>query len=421
MRSFRIVAPAQRIPLVEALLRAEGFAFEPEPFAPSICRRLTVEPFALGESLAAFFGYVYIQDRSSMLPPLLLNPPEGAAVLDMCASPGSKTGLLAQLVGQGGFVLGNEPSRDRLETLRQNLRRMNLLQAATCTYSGERLPLAARSWKCIQLDPPCSGWGTVDKNPQVMTLWSPDKVEPLVRLQRELLRTAAELVAPGGRVLYSTCTTNVRENEEQTAWAAQELELEIRPLDPPAGFSFEPALGGLAGVLRVDQVASGAQGFFLACLEKPGSSGEAGESDESEGSGDERRARLPGSELRPASLGLADVFDWSLLPPGRIYDFGGKVFFLPEQALDLPASLRWQGYLLGKLAGKTLRPQARLRTMLREDGEVMRLDDPAGVRALLSGRSLEGAGHGAYAGLWCQGLPLGVLTRKGRRLLWAGG
>ena len=415
MRSFRIVAPARHIPLVEDLLRTEGFAFEPEPFAPAICRRLTAEPFALGESLAAFFGYVYIQDRSSMLPPLLLNPPEGAAVLDMCASPGSKTGLLAQLVGQGGFVLGNEPSRDRLETLRQNLRRMNLLQAATCTYNGERLPLAAGSWKCIQLDPPCSGWGTVDKNPQVMALWSPDKVEPLVRLQRELLRKAAELVAPGGRVLYSTCTTNVRENEEQAAWAEQELGLEIRPLEPPAGFAFEPALGGLAGVLRVDQVASGAQGFFLACLEKPVSSPDA---DEPEVSGD---ARLPGRELRPASLGLDDVFDWSLLPPGRVYNFGGKVFFLPEQALELPSGLRWQGYFLGKLAGKALRPQARLRAMLREDGEAMRLDDPAEVRALLSGRSLEGAGHGAYAGLWCRGLPLGVLARKGRRLLWAGG
>jgi len=479
MRSFRIVAPARHISLAEDLLRAEGFEFEPEPFAPDICRRLTAEPFALGESLAAFFGYIYIQDRSSMLPPLLLDPPPGAAVLDMCASPGSKTGLLAQLVGPTGFVLGNEPSRDRLETLRQNLRRMNLPQAATCSYNGERLLLPPESWSCILLDPPCSGWGTVDKNPKVMTLWSADKAESLVRLQRGLLRQAAGLIAPGGRILYSTCTTNPRENEEQAAWAVEELGLAIRPLSPPAGFVFEPAMGGLAGVLRVDQQASDAQGFFLANLEKPcaepaaisanGALHEPGEpdrtaqspalipdrrcghSDHSDHSGHPghsvqagdlghlgqnrtahrarkahqshrtHRAGLPGRELAPAQLGLEDVFDWSFLPPGRVFDFGSKAFFLPEQAMGLPTGFRWQGFFLGKLAGQILRPQARLRAMLRPDGQAIRLEDPDEIRALLSGRGLKADGHGAYVGLFWRDLPLGVLTRKGRRLLWAGG
>ena len=95
-RSFRLVCGPEQIPSVEALLSAQGFVFEPEPFSP-LARRLLQEPFPLGRSLAAFWGYVYIQDRSSMLPPLALAPGEGARVLDMCASPGSKTGLLAQL------------------------------------------------------------------------------------------------------------------------------------------------------------------------------------------------------------------------------------------------------------------------------------------------------------------------------------
>ena len=104
-RSFRLVCNPGQIPSVEALLSAQGFVFEPEPFSP-LARRLLQEPFPLGRSLAAFWGYVYIQDRSSMLPPLALAPGEGARVLDMCASPGSKTGLLAQLVGREGLVLG---------------------------------------------------------------------------------------------------------------------------------------------------------------------------------------------------------------------------------------------------------------------------------------------------------------------------
>ena len=106
-RSFRLVCAPEQTPLVEALLAAEGFAFEPEPFSP-LARRLVAEPFPLGRSQAAFWGLVYIQDRSSMLPPLALAPAPGEAVLDMCASPGSKTGLLAQLVGGAGLVLGKD-------------------------------------------------------------------------------------------------------------------------------------------------------------------------------------------------------------------------------------------------------------------------------------------------------------------------
>lgn len=104
-RSFRLVCPPEQMPQVESLLRAQGYEFEPEPFSP-FCRRLLCEPRPLGSSLAAFFGYIYIQDRSSMLPPLALAPRQGEAVLDMCASPGSKTGFLGQLTGPDGFVLG---------------------------------------------------------------------------------------------------------------------------------------------------------------------------------------------------------------------------------------------------------------------------------------------------------------------------
>ena len=164
LRSFRITVPEPAQSGVAALLEAEGFRFEPEPFS-ACCRRLTAEPRPLGSSLAAFFGLIYIQDRSSMLPPLALAPEKGAAVLDMCASPGSKTGFLAQLVGPGGFVLANEVSHSRLFTLRQNLRVCNFLQVplmgssfllrrgASGTFSwirparaGARLSKIRRSW-----------------------------------------------------------------------------------------------------------------------------------------------------------------------------------------------------------------------------------------------------------------------------------
>ena len=107
-----------------------------------------------------------------MLPPLALGPQPGARVLDMCASPGSKTGLLAQLTGPHGLVLGNEPNSSRLATLRRNLQQLNLLQTVTCCCPGEQLPLPDASWDLILLDPPCSGWGTTDRHPSVLKLWN---------------------------------------------------------------------------------------------------------------------------------------------------------------------------------------------------------------------------------------------------------
>ena len=83
-RSFRLLGDAEAMPHVEELLRLQGYRFEPEPFSP-FCRRLLHEPRPLGASLAALFGYIYIQDRSSMLPPLALAPTPGASPRPLAA------------------------------------------------------------------------------------------------------------------------------------------------------------------------------------------------------------------------------------------------------------------------------------------------------------------------------------------------
>lgn len=408
-RSFRLVCAPRQTPDVEALLRAEGFDFASEPFFP-LARTLTAEPFSLGRSIAARFGYIYIQDKSSMLPPLALAPREGGMVLDMCASPGSKSGILSTLVGPGGLVLANEPSPDRLATLRVNMRHLGCANVATCKYQGQDLPLDEASCPAILLDAPCSGWGTVDKNPRAAQMWAGDKTAPLEVLQRELLTTAARLLVPGGRILYSTCTTNERENEAQVRFALDHLGLEPEPLPEFPGFGFAPSL---PGCLLVNGAESAAQGFFLAGLRKAGLGGAVA---------DHADQALPGQIISASEFAAQTGLDTSWLPPHRFLAVGGRVYLVPDQALAwLPPELRWQGFGVGKMAKNTVLADPALRLFVSPHPDVcaLVLDDPAEINALLAGQSRPFQGNAKRRALYFRDLPLGFLTVKGSRCLWS--
>lgn len=254
-----------------------------------------------------------------------------------------------------------------------------------------------------------------------MELWSESKTAPLVALQKTLLSRAADMLRPGGTVLYSTCTTNIEENEAQVAWAMDQLSLELEPLSEPDGFVFgEPLLPGMDGVLRVAEASEG-QGFFLARFRKKDDQGAI------EGIGVQKRV-LPGSRVDLDRILGCDGLALKNLPAGEAYDFGGKVYFLHEQALRLiPASLRWQGFPLGKVAGRgakaRFRPGPMARVLLPSvdaDGplDVFDVADTDILERLLTGQSLTFKPGKGPVGLYYRGVPLGWLSRKGNRLVW---
>ena len=409
-RTFRVTG-LQAAEAALELLAAEGYEYEQEVFWEG-AYVLTREPRPLGSSLAAAFGLIYIQDRSSMLPPLMLNPHPGADVLDFCASPGGKTGIAAILAGDGGFVLANEPQPRRLATLRRNLAAADAANIGSCGYPGEGLPLLSGTWRNLLLDPPCSGWGTEEKHPKVRTLWTGDKIEPLVKLQRRLLSKAATLLSPGGRLMYSTCTTNPDENEAQVRFAREELGLELVPLSPPQGISVdEPADPVASGCMRVTGGESGGQGFFLALFAKSGKAAASAEAFE--------EAAMPGRAPTNAELDSMSFCDLSRLPPGSIRVFSETAHLVHEHAPALLApGFKWRAYALGRFKKSRFHVEPRARRLNPVNGETIDVDDTAVLDKLISGQGLKIQKNKGYAGLAFRGAPLGWLTVKNGRALW---
>ncbi|MFP4213522.1 MAG: RsmB/NOP family class I SAM-dependent RNA methyltransferase [Desulfohalobiaceae bacterium] len=416
-RCFRLVCSDFEAELVEELLWQEGYRFRKLQGIPW-ARELLAQPKALGSSLAAEFGLIYIQDKSSLLPPWCLSPALGSRILDLCASPGSKSGYLAQLAGVRGLVLANEPWGRRSELLRRNMARLNLPQVVCCTWQAQELPLPGEAWSNILLDVPCSGWGTAEKHPRVLKLWQGKRLNPLLKLQQELLTAADRLLAPGGSLLYSTCTTNRQENEEQVQWAEDNLGLVPENLFQPPGFVLEEQQESM-GCLRVDGSRSGGQSFFLARLKKPAAA-QAGLEAAGVAGIQESDAACeldPGLQDFPGSL--------SRLPQGRIRLQGERILFQPRQAsLQVPSQAAGQGLYLGRKMGSGIRlwPRARLlvpNIQQLEETEAWQTEDTSDLHRLLSGQSLPSGSSKRQLPLYWRDLALGWLTIKGGRALWS--
>ena len=163
-------------------------------------------------------GRLTRQEASSMLPVLALGVKQGDVVLDMCASPGSKTTQIAEHMGERGLVLANEVVNSRVNMLVTNVQRHGSRTVAVVHHDGRHIPRVPESgFDRILVDAPCTGSGTTRKNPDVWGKWLPSGGRSLHDLQLALLNKASALVKPGGRVVYSTCSLDPIEDEAVVA------------------------------------------------------------------------------------------------------------------------------------------------------------------------------------------------------------
>ncbi len=213
---------------LRAALASEGIATEPSLLAPLALTVTSGNPLRSGLFAAGHFS---VQDVGSQVLPLLL--PEGGRLVDLGAAPGGKS-LSALAHRRATGVVAADHALGRLRLVAENVRRLGDSEIHPVAAEFARLPLPEGRFDRVLLDAPCSGTGTLRKNPEIRYRVSAAAIERLARTQEESLMHAARLLAPGGYLLYSTCSLEEEENERVVARVLKRApELAASAIDPP--------------------------------------------------------------------------------------------------------------------------------------------------------------------------------------------
>ncbi len=345
-----------------------------------------------------YAGLYYIQEPSAMAPAALLPVEPGDRVLDLCAAPGGKSTELGAGLRGKGMLFSNDISSSRAKGLLKNLELFGIPGICVCSEKPERLAeLLPGFFHKVLVDAPCSGEGMFRKDESMVKDWlrrGPSYYGPI---QREIVRAAADLLAPGGIMVYSTCTFSAYEDEEVILELLRERpDLEPDPIEP---FPGAVKGRGLEGSLRLFPHRLRGEGHFVARLRKKGGREEACRWEKGR-----RKNRLPVLEPDSERL-LSELLDGAAASVSRLSgeaekgegwkdrlaEKGGALYLLPE-GFPEGLSLRFlrTGLLLGEVKKGRLEPSQPLAMVLspeslretgsslnvlslkREDGRVIR-------------------------------------------------
>ena len=215
-------------------LERDGIAVTRRAWSPNILELDTDTP---GRTWPYQHGFIHGQEELSQLPPRILEPGGDDVVWDAAAAPGGKATQLAAMVRSGGGILvANDVNLGRLAALRSNADRLGVDNAVVTRQDARRYSMGALDTDAFDralVDAPCSGEGTIRKNPRVTEEWNEDTLPEIAVVQRGLLKRAVELTRPGGVVVYATCTFAPEENEGVLDSIVRDLDCAIEPYDVP--------------------------------------------------------------------------------------------------------------------------------------------------------------------------------------------
>jgi len=258
-------------------LDEEGVGWEARAWHPGL---LELDTDAPGNTWPYFLGWIHGQEEVSAIPPVVLDPDPGDRVWDACAAPGSKTTQLAAMMDDRGLVVASDDTLGRLAPLRSNAERLgvtNLVVAHADARNFSLAPLGFETFDAALVDAPCSGEGTIRKNPAALDGWSESFLAGVAGVQKGVLRRAVQATRPGGTVVYSTCTFAPEENEAVLDYVLGEEDCRLVEFDVPLestpgvteweGETFDPTV---ERARRFWPHHNDAGGFFCAKLEVGG-------------------------------------------------------------------------------------------------------------------------------------------------------
>jgi 16S rRNA (cytosine967-C5)-methyltransferase len=243
---------------LEAMLEASDVSVED---APLVHDSLQLGPGTLLTALGAFQqGHCFVQDPAATLVVKYAAIPEGARVADLCAAPGGKT---VELARTASYVTAADASETRIKRLEETIDRLELDHVTAVVADARDANLG--TFDAVLIDVPCTGTGTFRRHPDARWRLRTSDLAVMAATQRTILRSAAQAVAPGGLLIYSTCSLEPEENDAQVeAFLADHPDWMLEP--PPAGAV--PATVLDAGRLRVLPQRHGTDGAFAARLRR---------------------------------------------------------------------------------------------------------------------------------------------------------
>jgi len=183
----------------------------------------------LSKKMEHVLGYFFIQNASSMLPPIILEPKEDEEILDLCAAPGGKTTHIAELLENRGLVIANDVSNERLKALRGNLQRCGVVNVVVTKAKGQHFWKFGKKFDKILVDAPCTATGHL--SPRVLQTTSYSSIKMLSKLQKRLLSSAIKCLKKDGMIVYSTCSLEPEENEEVVDYVCKKFGVEVEEID----------------------------------------------------------------------------------------------------------------------------------------------------------------------------------------------
>lgn len=241
----------------------QGAVVRPGRYAPDV---IWVTPGQLAVNDEFFRqGAYYIQDEGSALIAHAVDPQPGEMIHDLCSAPGGKATHMAQLMNDQGVVWAWDIDQERLAKVEENALRQGL-SIIKVRQGNAAQPLNAPPGDRVLVDAPCSGLGTMSHRPDIRWRRKPEEIQELADLQRKIMTTAAQLVKPGGKLIYSTCTITREEGEEIAKWFFQNHP-EFSPAALPEWFP-EPADREPPHMRLFLPHLHGTDGFFVAAFVK---------------------------------------------------------------------------------------------------------------------------------------------------------